>query len=58
MTSLYMDNSTMMSDFMSDSSYSPRAHFSPTPTSPHYDSELSPHRLFASQSVSARHVLA
>lgn len=53
MKSMYGENGVMMNDFVSDSGYSPRAHYSPVPTSPYVDAELSPHHLLGVQSASS-----
>ena len=50
MKNMYGENGVMMNDFMSDSGYSPRAHYSPVPTSPYIDADISPRRLLGVQS--------
>lgn len=50
MKNMYGENGVMMNDFMSDSGYSPRAHYSPVPTSPYVDADISPRRILGVQS--------
>ena len=50
MKNMYGENGVMMNDFMSDSGYSPRARYSPVPTSPYIDADISPRRLLGVQS--------
>lgn len=57
MNGLYVDNGMAMNDYVSDSGYSPRRTFSPVPTSPRYDSDLSPRRLMGLQSASSNRLM-
>ena len=57
MNGLYVDNGMAMNDYVSDSGYSPRRTFSPVPTSPRYDSDLSPPPLMGLHSASSNRLM-